>query len=110
MLLKLLVRVGRFERATEIWESMGETGFYPSVSTYAVMIHGLCKKKGKLEEACRYFETMIDEGIPPYASTIEMLRNRLIGFGLMDHIEILACKIARHFFFYTRAGKRNEGQ
>ncbi|KAG5247521.1 pentatricopeptide repeat-containing family protein [Salix suchowensis] len=95
MLLKLLVRVGRFDRATEIWERMGETGFYPSVSTYAVMIHGLCKKKGKLEEACRYFETMIDEGIPPYASTIETLRNRLIGFGLMDHIEILACKMER---------------
>ena len=95
MLLKLLVRVGRFDRATEIWESMGERGFYPSVSTYSVMIHGLCKKKGKLEEACRYFETMIDEGIPPYASTIEMLRNRLIGFGLLDHIEILACKMER---------------
>ncbi|CAK7344463.1 unnamed protein product [Dovyalis caffra] len=95
MVLKLLVRIGRFDRATEIWESMGERGFYPSVSTYAVMIHGLCKKKGKLEEACKYFETMIDEGIPPYASTIDMLRNRLIGLGLLDHIEILAGKMER---------------
>ncbi|XVF86485.1 hypothetical protein PTKIN_Ptkin18bG0044300 [Pterospermum kingtungense] len=45
MALKLLIRVGRFDRATELWESMGDRGFYPSVSTYAVMVHGLCKKK-----------------------------------------------------------------
>ncbi|EEF31500.1 pentatricopeptide repeat-containing protein At1g52640, mitochondrial [Ricinus communis] len=93
MLLKLLIRVGRFDRAIEVWESMGEKGFYPSVSTYSVMVHGLCKKKGKLEEACKYFEMMIDEGIPPYSSTVEILRNRLIGLGLLDYIEILAGKM-----------------
>ena len=35
------------------------------ISTYAVLIHGFCKK-GKLEEAGKYFEMMIDEGIPSY--------------------------------------------
>ncbi|PQQ03819.1 pentatricopeptide repeat-containing protein [Prunus yedoensis var. nudiflora] len=49
MVLKLLIRIGRFDRETEIWESMGKRGFYPSVSTYSVMIHSLCKKKHKLE-------------------------------------------------------------
>ncbi|WCJ35386.1 Pentatricopeptide repeat (PPR) superfamily protein [Euphorbia peplus] len=93
MLLKLLIRVGRFDRATEVWESMGERAFYPSVSTYAVMIHGLCKKHGKLEEACKYFEVMIDEGLPPYSSTVEMLRNKLTGFGMVDYLEILASKM-----------------
>ncbi|KAM5578814.1 pentatricopeptide repeat-containing protein [Rosa sericea] len=93
MVLKLLIRIGRFDRATEVWESMGKRGFYPSVSTYSVMIHGLCKKKHKLEEACKYFEIMIDEGIPPYSSTVEMLRNRLLGLGLLDDIEILASKM-----------------
>ncbi|KAF2318416.1 hypothetical protein GH714_007027 [Hevea brasiliensis] len=95
MLLKLLIRVGRFDRATEVWESMAERGFYPSVSTYAVMVHGLSKKHGKLEEACKYFEMMIDEGVPPYSCTVEMLRNRLIGLGLLDNIEILAGKMER---------------
>lgn len=93
MVLKLLIRIGRFDRATEVWESMGDRKFYPSVSTYSVMIHGFSKKKGKLEEACKYFEMMIDEGIPPYVTTIEMLRNRLLGLGLMDQIEILANKM-----------------
>lgn len=93
MVLKLLIRIGRFDRATEVWESMGKRGFYPSVSTYSVMIHGLCKKKRKLEEACKYLEIMIDEGIPPYSSTVEMLRNRLLGLGLLDQIEILASKM-----------------
>ncbi|KAG2723060.1 hypothetical protein I3760_02G155500 [Carya illinoinensis] len=95
MTLKLLIRVGRFDRATEVWESMGERGFYPSVSTYAVMVHGLCQKKGKLEEACKYIERMIDEGIPPYTSTIDLLRNRLLGLGFLDRIEILADKMDR---------------
>ncbi|KAF3966233.1 hypothetical protein CMV_009647 [Castanea mollissima] len=74
---------------------MGERRFYPSVSTYAVMIHGLCKKKGKLEEACKYFEMMVDEGIPPYTSTIELLRNRILELGFLDQIEILANKMER---------------
>ncbi|KAI5383063.1 pentatricopeptide repeat-containing protein At1g52640, mitochondrial [Lathyrus oleraceus] len=93
MVLKLLIRIGRFDKATEVWETMGDRKFYPSVSTYSVMIHGLCKKRGKLEEACKYFEMMIDEGIPPYVTTIEMLRNRLLGLGLLDNIEILANKM-----------------
>ncbi|KAL5756387.1 hypothetical protein ACOSQ2_021133 [Xanthoceras sorbifolium] len=95
MVLKLLIRVGRFDRATEVWESMEKRGFYPSVSTYSVMVHGLCKKKGMLEEACKYFEMMVDEGIPPYSSTVEMLRNRLLGLGFLDTIEILADKMER---------------
>ncbi|PQM41765.1 pentatricopeptide repeat-containing protein [Prunus yedoensis var. nudiflora] len=93
MVLKLLIRIGRFDRVTEVWESMEKRGFYPSVSTYSVMIHGLCKKKHKLEEACKYYEIMIDEGIPPYSSTVEMLRNRLRGLGLLEYTEILASKM-----------------
>ncbi|OMP00113.1 hypothetical protein COLO4_12921, partial [Corchorus olitorius] len=61
MALKMLINIGRFDRVTELWETMADNGFYPSASTYAVMIHGLCKKRGKLEEACKYFELMIDE-------------------------------------------------
>ncbi|CAN6586518.1 unnamed protein product [Malus baccata var. baccata] len=93
MVLKLLIRIGRFDRATEVWDSMRKRGFYPYVSTYSVMIHGLCKKKRKLEKACKYFEIMIDEGIPPYFSIVEMLSNRSRGLGLLDHIEILASKM-----------------
>ncbi|OMO54293.1 hypothetical protein CCACVL1_27903 [Corchorus capsularis] len=95
MALKMLINIGRFDRVTELWETMADNGFYPSASTYAVMIHGLCKKKGKLEEACKYFELMIDEGIPPYFSTVELLRNRLLGLGFLDNIEILANKMAQ---------------
>ncbi|PHT88403.1 Pentatricopeptide repeat-containing protein, mitochondrial [Capsicum annuum] len=95
MLLKMLIRVGRFDRVEKVWESMEDRNFYPSVSTYAVMVHGFCQKKGKLEEACKYFEMMIDEGIPPYTATCEILRNRLIGRGFADQTEILADKMER---------------
>ncbi|XP_021731855.1 pentatricopeptide repeat-containing protein At1g52640, mitochondrial [Chenopodium quinoa] len=93
MLLKMLIRVGRFDKVEEVWGSMPRKGFYPSVSTYAVMIHGFLKKKGKLDDAIKYFEMMIDEGIPPYSSTIEQLRNRFVGWGMMEKVEILADKM-----------------
>lgn len=93
MLLKMLIKIGRFDRVEEVWDSMPRRGFHPSVSTYAVMIHGFLKKKRKLEEACKYFETMIDEGVPPYSSTIELLRNRLLGLGFSEQIDILANKM-----------------
>ncbi|KAF7129725.1 hypothetical protein RHSIM_Rhsim10G0162500 [Rhododendron simsii] len=95
MVIKMLIRIGRFDRVTKVWESMEERGFYPSGPTYAVMVHSFCKKKGKLEDACRYFEIMVDEGIPPYSSTCEMLRNQLIGLGFSEQTHILADKMER---------------
>ncbi|KAL7139981.1 hypothetical protein ABFS83_09G089600 [Erythranthe nasuta] len=95
MVLKMLIRIGRFDRMEKVWYSMEKKGFYPTVSTYAVMIHGLCKKRGKLEEASRYFEMMIDEGIPPYTETCEVLRNKLIGFRFAERTDILADKMER---------------
>lgn len=95
MVLKMLIRIGRFDRVEKVWDSMENRCFYPSVSTYAVMIHGLSMKKGKLEEACKYFEMMIDEGIPPYNATCELLRNKLIGMGFAEQTEILADKMER---------------
>ncbi|KAL4575525.1 hypothetical protein LXL04_022372 [Taraxacum kok-saghyz] len=95
MLLKMLIRVGRFDRVTSLWEKMEKSGFHPSASTYAVMIHGFCRKKGKIEEACRYFEMMVDEGIPPYSSTCEVLRNKVVGIGFAEKVEILAEKMER---------------
>ncbi|GFP95502.1 pentatricopeptide repeat-containing protein at1g52640 mitochondrial [Phtheirospermum japonicum] len=95
MVLKMLIKIGRFDRMEKIWYSMEERGFYPSVSTYSVMVHGLCKKRWKLEEACKYFEMMIDEGIPPYDTTCGLLRNKLVGLGFAEKTDILAEKMER---------------
>lgn len=93
MLLKLLFDVGRIDRAIEVWDRMEAEGFYPSSSTYAVMIHGLCKKKGMVEEGVRYFEMMVDEGIPPYLNTCEMLRDCLIKLGSLDNLKVIRHKM-----------------
>ncbi|KAK1311548.1 Pentatricopeptide repeat-containing protein [Acorus calamus] len=93
MLLKMLIYVGRFERAEEVWEGMERCGFHPSVTTYSVVVHGLCMKKGKLGEACQYFERMIDEGIPPYVCTCEILRDRLLRARLTDRVKVLMEKM-----------------
>ncbi|KAL8504326.1 hypothetical protein ACS0TY_022891 [Phlomoides rotata] len=95
LVLKMLIRIGRFDRVEKVWNSMEERGFHPTVSTYAVMIHGLCKKRKKHDDAYRYFEMMIDEGVPPYAVTCEMLRNKLVGLGFAEQADILAEKMER---------------
>lgn len=95
MVLKMLIRVGRQDRVQKVWESMDQRGFYPPVSTYAVMVHGLCKKKHNLQEACKYFEMMVDEGLPPYTETCNLLRSKLIGSGIAEQTEILADKMEK---------------
>ncbi|CAO2813492.1 unnamed protein product [Amaranthus hypochondriacus] len=92
MLLKMLMKIERFDGVEAVWDNMSLRGFYPSVSTYAITINGFLKK-GKLNEACKYFEIMIDEGIPPYSSTIEVLRKRLVGWRMLEKVAILAEKM-----------------
>nr|CAB3456948.1 unnamed protein product [Digitaria exilis] len=95
MILKMLVSVGRVDRAIEVWDGMEKRGFHPGAATYAVMIHGLSCKKGKAEEACTYFLRMVDEGIPPYQATCEVLRDRLLRLGLRDDLEMLIDRMRR---------------
>ncbi|EPS71142.1 hypothetical protein M569_03617, partial [Genlisea aurea] len=95
MVFKMLIRVGRFDRVEQLWDSMEGRGFFPSVTTYSVMIHGLCRKRSKLESACKYLEMMIDDGIPPYHETCVLLRNKLIGFGFAEEVDVLADKMER---------------
>ncbi|GER48418.1 pentatricopeptide repeat-containing family protein [Striga asiatica] len=95
LVLKMLIRIGRFDRVDKIWRSMEEKGFHPSVSTFSVMIHGFCKKRWKVEEACEFFERMVDEGIPPYDTTCVVLRNKLVGLGFAEKTDVLAGKMER---------------
>lgn len=95
MLLKMLLDVGKIDKANEIWEGMEKHRFYPPAACYAVMVHGLCRKRGKVEEACGYFERMVEEGIPPYEDTCELLRKRLIKVGLRERLVLVADRMQR---------------
>ncbi|EEE69598.1 hypothetical protein OsJ_29150 [Oryza sativa Japonica Group] len=95
MLLKMLISVGRFDTAIEVWDGMEKRGFHPGAATYAVMIHGLASKKGRAEDACSYFVRMVDEGIPPYQATCEVLRDRLLMLGLRDQLGVLTDRMRR---------------
>ncbi|KAJ0972088.1 hypothetical protein J5N97_020047 [Dioscorea zingiberensis] len=95
LLLKMLISVGRIDRAIEVWDGMEKRGFYPAAPSYSVMIHGLCRKKGSIEEACKYFEMMVEEGIPPYHSTCELLKDQLLHLGLKERLDILFDKMQR---------------
>jgi pentatricopeptide repeat protein len=114
MLLKMLISVGRIDKAIEVWDGMEKRGFHPGTATYAVMIHGLCCKKGRAEEAYSYFLRMVDDGIPPYQATCQVLSDRLLRLGLRDDIEMFtdrmrwstSCTI--HDLASFMCGKRTE--
>uniref|UniRef100_A0A0E0M0L0 Pentacotripeptide-repeat region of PRORP domain-containing protein n=1 Tax=Oryza punctata TaxID=4537 RepID=A0A0E0M0L0_ORYPU len=115
MLLKMLIGVGRFDTAIDVWEGMEKRGFHPGAATYAVMIHGLASKKGRAEDACSYFVRMVDEGIPPYQATCEVLRDRLLMLGLRDQLGVLTDRMRRSTSYtiqemstIMRRGKRAE--
>ncbi|CAD6225229.1 unnamed protein product [Miscanthus lutarioriparius] len=74
------------------WKNVVST---PGAATYAVMIHGLSCKKGRAEEACSYFLRMVDEGIPPYQATCQVLGDRLLRLGLRDDLEMLTDRMRR---------------
>jgi pentatricopeptide repeat protein len=95
MLLKMLISVGRIDKAVEVWDGMEKRGFHPGAANYAVMIHGLCRKKGGAEEACSYFLRMVDDGIPPYQATCQVLSHRLLRLGLRDDLEMLTDRMRR---------------
>ncbi|KAJ3707782.1 hypothetical protein LUZ61_011487 [Rhynchospora tenuis] len=95
MLLKMLLDVGRIDKANEVWEGMGRRQYHPPVSCYAVMVHGLCRKRGRVEEACGYFERMVEEGKPPYEDTCKLLRQRLIRVGLRERLDLVADRMRR---------------
>jgi len=73
MLIKMLIVVERIDRVTEFWDGMEGRGFYPSASSYVVLIHGLCRKKRRAVEAFRYFEVTVDEGVPPHVRRMFVL-------------------------------------
>jgi pentatricopeptide repeat protein len=95
MLLKMLISVGRIDKAVEVWDGMEKRGFHPGAANYAVMIHGLCRKKGGAEEACSYFLRMVDDGIPRYQATCQVLSHRLLRLGLRDDLEMLTDRMWR---------------
>uniref|UniRef100_A0A0A9GVU0 Uncharacterized protein n=1 Tax=Arundo donax TaxID=35708 RepID=A0A0A9GVU0_ARUDO len=38
---------------------------------------------------------MVDEGIPPYQATCQLLRDRLLSLGLRDDLEVLTDRMRR---------------
>lgn len=94
MVLKLLIRFGRFDDMSEVWERMSEKGFRGSVSTYSTLIHGFLMKGNRgTKMACKYLEEMVDRGIAPYLTTVQRLRDRLLKLGLAESIERIATKM-----------------
>ncbi|XP_047316848.1 pentatricopeptide repeat-containing protein At3g48250, chloroplastic [Impatiens glandulifera] len=67
-----LTRIGRFEEANKIVESMRNAGFEPDNITYSQLVFGLCKAK-RLDDAVQVLEEMQGNGIIPDLKTWTVL-------------------------------------
>ncbi|KAK8978184.1 hypothetical protein V6N11_062978 [Hibiscus sabdariffa] len=67
-----LTKVGKFDEATKIIETMKNVGFEPDNITYSQLVHGLCKAE-RLEEACKVLDEMEANGCRPDLKTWTIL-------------------------------------
>ncbi|KAI4384387.1 hypothetical protein MLD38_002552 [Melastoma candidum] len=68
------------------------------LSTYALLVHGLCKS-GHVEEACLYFEEMVQKGFVLWVSTSKLILQKLKSMTLekeKKHIEKLLTEAQQH--------------
>ncbi|KAK1373869.1 Pentatricopeptide repeat-containing protein [Heracleum sosnowskyi] len=91
-----LTRVGRFDEAEKIMETMRNTGYEPDNITYSQLIHGLCKAR-RLEDACKVLDVMIGNECLPDLKTWTTLIQGHCAAGEVD----------RALFYFSRMMEEN---
>ncbi|KAI4382693.1 hypothetical protein MLD38_008626 [Melastoma candidum] len=75
-LLKMCCRNKRIRIIRFLLDHMFKNDVSIDLSTYNLLVHGLCKS-GNIEEACIYFEEMVQMGFVPWVSTSRLLLQKL---------------------------------
>uniref|UniRef100_K3ZZ84 Pentacotripeptide-repeat region of PRORP domain-containing protein n=1 Tax=Setaria italica TaxID=4555 RepID=K3ZZ84_SETIT len=76
----------RVDMALKVWKQMKEKGVLPS------LINGLCFEN-RLEEACAYFQEMLDKGIRPPGQLFSNLKEALVEGGRISLAQEMALKL-----------------
>ncbi|XP_074351426.1 pentatricopeptide repeat-containing protein At3g48250, chloroplastic-like [Apium graveolens] len=91
-----LTRVGRFNEAEKIMETMRNTGCEPDNITYGQLIYGLCKAR-RLEDACKVLDAMVGNECFPDLKTWTTLIQGHCAAGEVD----------RALFYFSKMMEEN---
>uniref|UniRef100_A0A0A9HN38 Pentacotripeptide-repeat region of PRORP domain-containing protein n=1 Tax=Arundo donax TaxID=35708 RepID=A0A0A9HN38_ARUDO len=71
---------------------MKEKGVLPCMHMFSSLINGLCFEN-RLEEACVYFQEMLDKGIRPPGQLFSNLKQALVEGGRISLAQEMALKL-----------------
>ncbi|OMO88106.1 hypothetical protein COLO4_20460 [Corchorus olitorius] len=75
-----------------VWAQMKAKGVLPGMHMFSDLINSLCHAN-KLDDACKYFQEMLDAGIRPPAKMFSNLKEALLDMGKKDIVLNLSRKI-----------------
>ncbi|KAF0918839.1 hypothetical protein E2562_026211, partial [Oryza meyeriana var. granulata] len=88
IILNHLIKSEKIEEAYNLFQRMEMGGCEPQINTYTMMvalINGLCFEN-RLEEACVYFQEMLDKGIRPPAITFNCIHEGYSRFFIIPMV------------------------
>lgn len=92
MIMKSYFRIRNYEMGHAVWDEMSKKGFCPDDNSYTVFIGGLISQ-GRSEEACKYLEEMIENGMKAPQLDYNKFAADFSRAGKPDILEELAQKM-----------------
>ncbi|MCL7048448.1 hypothetical protein MKW94_024764 [Papaver nudicaule] len=84
MIVRMLCQeVERVDLAIRVWDQMKDKGVVPGMHMFASLVNSLCHEC-MLDDACRYFQEMLDLGIRPPGRLYDNLKEALLDNGKVD--------------------------
>ncbi|XP_021733137.1 pentatricopeptide repeat-containing protein At1g71060, mitochondrial-like [Chenopodium quinoa] len=91
IIMRMFCSKGELDKAVKIWNEMKAKGVIPAMHMFATMISSF-RQANKLEDACKYFDEMMDLGIRPPAIVYSKLKQALLDEGKKDTAQSLTLK------------------
>ncbi|XP_026440568.1 pentatricopeptide repeat-containing protein At1g71060, mitochondrial-like [Papaver somniferum] len=84
MIVRMLCQeVERVDLAIKVWDQMRDKGILPCMYMFAALVNSLCHEY-MMDDACRYFQEMLDFGIRPPGKLYDNLKEALLVNGMVD--------------------------
>ncbi|KAI3886824.1 hypothetical protein MKW98_017176 [Papaver atlanticum] len=93
MIVRMLCQeVERVDLAIKVWDQMKDKGVVPCMHMFASLVNSLCHEY-MMDDACRYFQEMLDLGIRPPGKLYDNLKEALLVNGMVDEAIIIGEKL-----------------
>ena len=92
MIIRMYCSKGELNMAVKVWDKMKAKGVLPGMQMFVTLINSFRHKK-QLDDACRFFEEMVDLGIRPPGPLFGSLKRDLLDARKNDTVKLLVKKL-----------------